>query len=69
MRSAVSRLPYCIKPVPVSRPNPDGLGELREVIPRNPAGAFYRIYQPNKWRLKHQQAVEAAAKVAALVAA
>ncbi|KAG2492808.1 hypothetical protein HYH03_008968 [Edaphochlamys debaryana] len=27
-------------------------GSLREAIPRNPAGAFYRIFQKNKWKLK-----------------
>ncbi|GLC68750.1 hypothetical protein PLESTF_000732800 [Pleodorina starrii] len=42
-------------------------GDLREAIPRNSSGAFYRIYQPNKWRLKRQQQqqqAEAAAKAA-----
>ncbi|GIL77319.1 hypothetical protein Vretifemale_6793 [Volvox reticuliferus] len=40
-------------------------GELREAIPRNSSGAFFRIYQPNKWRLKRQQAAEASKKAAA----
>ncbi|KAG2491261.1 hypothetical protein HYH03_010467 [Edaphochlamys debaryana] len=30
-------------------------GSLREALPRNSAGAFYRVYQPNKWKLKRAQ--------------
>ncbi|GLC33772.1 hypothetical protein PLESTB_000113900 [Pleodorina starrii] len=52
-------------------------GDLLEAIPRNPSGAFFRIFHPNKWRLKRQQQqqqqqqaeAEAAAKAEALVAA
>ena len=42
-----------------------GAGSVREEVPRNPAGCFYKIYQPNKWRLKQQKAE--AEKAAALV--
>ena len=37
----------------------DGREEL-ERVPRNEAGGFYRIFQPNKWRLKKEK--EAAVK-------
>ncbi|EFJ48704.1 hypothetical protein VOLCADRAFT_104564 [Volvox carteri f. nagariensis] len=40
-----------VEEIQVLEPN----GELRESIPRNSSGAFFRIYQPNKWRLKRQQ--------------
>ncbi|KXZ48613.1 hypothetical protein GPECTOR_26g516 [Gonium pectorale] len=54
--------------VQVLEPN----GEVRESLPRNPQGAFFRIFQPNKWRLKRQQKMQAeaeAAKAQALVGA
>lgn len=44
-------------------------GELRETVTRNSSGAFFRIYQPNKWRLKQQKKAEEAVAVAAAEAA
>lgn len=45
-----------------------------QVFPRNPAGGFYQVYQPNKWRLKKEaaaaeKAAEKAEKAAAAAAA
>jgi 3',5'-cyclic AMP phosphodiesterase CpdA len=41
---------------------PDGAEVER--VPRNDAGGFYRIFQPNKWRLKKEQEAAAAAAAA-----
>lgn len=38
-------------------------------LERNEAGSFYRVFQPNKWRLKKQAEAEAAQKAAAEAAA
>lgn len=40
-------------------------GSLREALPRNSSGCFFRVYQPNKWRLKQQQKQQEAAAAAA----
>ena len=41
-----------------------------QVFPRNPAGGFYQVYQPNKWRLKKEAAAaEKAAEKAEMAAA
>lgn len=37
-------------------------------LERNEQGSFFRVFQPNKWRLKKQQEAEAAAAAAAAAA-
>ncbi len=38
----------------------DRSGESVRLL-RNAAGSFYRVFQPNKWRLKQQEAMAASA--------